>query len=346
MKGYTEWTRRVWLVALAASLPGVAGSGLAGAAPAAKAPASAAPANAAVAAEVNNEKIMVSDVERMLGAIKEQTPTLAGTSAADKAALESWRQRVLESLIFNRLLYQEAVHRNIRPAPGAVDKLMVEYKTAHGFKDDGELTQALAKEGLTVAHVRQNLTEELMFEELGAQMAADVTIAPTDISTYYQAHPIKIPDHVQVSHILIEVKPDASAGDKKKAQERAHSVLQQAVGGADFAQLAQQNSDDPTSKNQGGLLDPTLDLGALGKAFKDAVAANPSGKVVGQVITTQFGYHILKTEKIAGRTVPFAEVNDETKGYLKNYLLKKKVQDRLDQRVAELRAQAKIKKYI
>ncbi|MBV9470210.1 MAG: peptidylprolyl isomerase, partial [Abitibacteriaceae bacterium] len=306
-----------------------------------------APATGAVAAEVNNDKIMVADVERLLNALKKQEPTLAGDSPADKAALQTWRGRILENLIADRLLYQEAQQRNIKPAPQDVDKLVQQVKG--GFKNDQDFTQALAKEGLTPAYVRQSLTEELMRRELANQLTADITISEADIAKFYRDNPkeFTVPEYTKVSHILIAVQPNTSAADKKKAHDRAAGLLKQALGGADFAKLARENSEDPGSKDKGGELGP-LEKDQFVKPFEDAAFATTPGKVYDKLAETQFGYHIIKTDKVAERIVPLSDLRDNKEAYanLKTALFKMKVQDVLDKHIEGLRAQAKIKKNI
>ena len=92
--------------------------------------------------------------------------------------------------------------------------------------------------------------------------------------------------------------------------KRAESLLKQAQGGADFATLARENSDDIGSKAQGG------DLGwstreAYEAPFADALFAMQKGEIRGPV-KTQFGYHIIRLEDVRpSRQRPFEEVRAE-----------------------------------
>lgn len=78
----------------------------------------------------------------------------------------------------------------------------------------------------------------------------------------------------------------------KDAEKKAQNVLNQAVKGADFAVLAQQFSDDG-SKDKGGDLG-WFSLGMMVKPFEDAVVALNDGQITQKLVTTQFGYHIIK----------------------------------------------------
>lgn len=85
------------------------------------------------------------------------------------------------------------------------------------------------------------------------------------------------------SHILVD------------SEEKAQALKSEIEGGADFAQLAKENSSCPSSQ-QGG------ELGSFGRGqmvpeFDQVVFSAPVGVVQGPV-KTQFGYHlVLVTER-------------------------------------------------
>ena len=78
---------------------------------------------------------------------------------------------------------------------------------------------------------------------------------------------------------------------KEEAKQQIDQIAAQLQGGADFAELAQANSDCP-SKARGG------DLGAFGRGQMVGEFENTAfGLDVGQtsgVIETPFGYHIIR----------------------------------------------------
>lgn len=136
-------------------------------------------------------------------------------------------------------------------------------------------------------------------------------VSDADIQNYYNQHQAQyqVKEQVRVRHILIA----APAGDAAKgsaAKAKAEDLLKQIKGGANFADLATKNSDDPGSKTQGGELG-FLDRGKTVPEFDKAAFALGAGQT-SDVIKTQFGYHILQVEeKKTAHTRPLAEVKSE-----------------------------------
>ncbi len=94
------------------------------------------------------------------------------------------------------------------------------------------------------------------------------------------------PESRDVRHILIAEKGANGQVDFEKSKARADEIYAELAGGADFAELAKENSEDPGSKDSGGKLtisrgqtvpefDTTsfeLDQGELSKPVKTSMA--------------------------------------------------------------------------
>ncbi len=181
--------------------------------------------------------------------------------------------------------------------------------------DTAEVTDAQIKQWYD-AHLkdfRQPETVALEYVEInGANLPA---AAPADEATLRKRYDdekarFATPEQRLASHILIAA--DGSDPAKlKAAEEKATRIAAEAKApGADFAALANANSEDPGSKGTGGDLG-WVERGAMVKPFEDALFAMKVGDVTGPV-KTDFGYHVLKLRELkGGEGRAFEEVRDQ-----------------------------------
>jgi peptidyl-prolyl cis-trans isomerase D len=115
-----------------------------------------------------------------------------------------------------------------------------------------------------------------------------------EIQQYFAAHQSEysIPDQARARHILIKAGADAKADAAAKA--KAEGLLKQIQGGANFADLAKANSDDPGSKEKGGELGFAR-RGMMVPEFDSAIFTQKVGDT--RIVKTQFGYHIIQVEE-------------------------------------------------
>ena len=159
-------------------------------------------------------------------------------------------------------------------------------------------------------YARRKSTLTLSYLELDRNFFADLFVDPSqklvddwaarnadEINKTYEAKKSQLGDECRVSrHILAKVREDASEEDKAKAKKRIDKALELVNKGEDFAEVARRFSED-NSATKGG------DLGCIAKKqtvepFEKGLWALEEGKVSG-VVTSDFGHHVIKLEKIA-----------------------------------------------
>jgi peptidyl-prolyl cis-trans isomerase D len=111
---------------------------------------------------------------------------------------------------------------------------------------------------------------------------------------------------VKASHILIRTN-----NNKDSARAEAQKILNRVKSGGDFAALAMEYSEDPTSGRRGG------DLGFFGKGqmvkpFEEAAFAMEAGEISG-LVESQFGYHIIKVDDKKSEELKYSEITIEPK---------------------------------
>jgi peptidyl-prolyl cis-trans isomerase C len=174
-------------------------------------------------------------------------------------------------------------------------------------------------------------------------MEAELSTIPgpsdAEAKDFYTKNPneFKQEETVRASHVLIKVDPGADAAAKAKAKATIDSVLKKAKAGQDFARLAREYSQDEGSAAQGGDLD-YFPKGRMVPEFSNAAFAMQPGQI-SDVVTSQFGYHVIKvTERKPGRVVPFEEAVPQ----IKQFLERQKKQDKQNAFVDGLKKKSKI----
>mgnify|MGYP001601695433 FL=1 len=178
------------------------------------------------------------------------------------------------------------------------------------------MAMEIQKSGLAadpIMKARVKLAEERVLSDarvlqFEAANAPDAKALDDYARSEYRANPkaFEVPAEAHVRHILIE-------GDTPESKAKAEKLLAQLKGGADFAKLAEANSDDKGSAAQGGDLGfaPTNRyVPEFTKAIDDLKA---NGQLSG-VVKTQFGWHILRLEdRRPARTLPYEDVAERLK---------------------------------
>lgn len=158
--------------------------------------------------------------------------------------------------------------------------------------EDGAKTKYQASPQRKVSYLNYS------FDSVGSKIDIDETA----IESYYQSHKEQFssPEMRHARHILFTVKDEDSQDVRDAKMKQAEDILIRAQNGEDFASLATQFSEGP-SKTNGG------DLGFFGRgmmipAFEEATFTLEKGGI-SDIVTTDFGYHIIKLEEITPATV-------------------------------------------
>lgn len=102
---------------------------------------------------------------------------------------------------------------------------------------------------------------------------------------------IKVP----VRHVLVKF-PSEKQEDKDAAKAKAQGIFDRIKKGEDFAKLAKEFSDDPGSKDKGGMY-PGEMVEQFVEPFKKAVESVKPGELVPNLVETSFGWHVIKRDE-------------------------------------------------
>jgi peptidyl-prolyl cis-trans isomerase D len=151
---------------------------------------------------------------------------------------------------------------------------------------------------------------DLQYVELTRARAEEgVTVTEEGLKEYYNQvkERFESPERRKARHILIT---EGDGLNDAAAKKKAAALAAEALAGADFSQLAKENSKDPGSAQQGGDLG-WAQRGTMVGPFEEALFAMKQDEIRGP-IKTQFGYHIIRLDGIeAGGLRSYEEVRPE-----------------------------------
>jgi peptidyl-prolyl cis-trans isomerase C len=289
-----------------------------------------------VVASVNGHPIHKAELLSRMDAVRDRV----GLPGGD-LPVQIYRT-VLDDMINLELLYQSSESSEFAATPEEVDKEFSNLKSQ--FPSEQAFQDQLASESMSPDQLKDILKKDLSVQKLVEnKLAARVVISDEDMRRFYDENQdqMRQPEQRKLRHILIRVEQDATPEAKAAARAKIESLREQVVtGGADFAELAKANSEDPGSRDQGGEM--TIGRGQTVDSFEKA-AFQLDPLEVSPVVETKFGFHIIQlTEAIPAKVIPFDEVSPRIQDYLRQQGVRQEVESELE----GLRTKASIALYI
>jgi len=236
-------------------------------------------------------------------------------------------EKILESLPPDSRQYYATRGRNLLPQYLVRMKVLAEEARKQKLDELPEVRQAIeiAIEGILADVERERVEQSVA--------------APADlVAQLYQTRKKDL-EEVHLRRLLIRTESSilstGSAASKpplssEAARKKLEEIRQQILGGADFAEVARANSDDPESVSKGG------DLGFVGyRAVIPPVAQAALKLSAGQVsdiIATPFGMELYQV--VEKRTKPLDEVRPQLEAIIR--------QGNVEERMQELQSHYKI----
>jgi len=284
-----------------------------------------------IVARVNGHEVTRAELVAQVREVQAQALRAGGV---DPAIDVDFYREALEILINETLIYEDAQSRGVGAGEEDVDRAVASVRSR--YSDDAAFDQALADNGSDRQKLRTQLRRALTIEMLiRNEIAPKVGITDEAKRAYYEKNreQMRAPERCRVRHLVIR----ADAQDKSAARARARELLAQIRGGADFAALAREHSEDPSSRQQGGEL-PWILLTDTEQPFQKAISELAAGQL-SDVVETEMGYHLIE---LLERRPAGIRSFEEAAADITHILRRVGVREAIQRRVTALRATAKI----
>ncbi|HEX2091581.1 MAG TPA: peptidylprolyl isomerase [Longimicrobiaceae bacterium] len=174
------------------------------------------------------------------------------------------------------------------------------------FPSEADFRAALAQSGFTPEEFRAFRIEQnrarATVQRFIARRTGEAVKPPVteeEIRSFFESQRSQMgtrPATISFEQVIVEPVPSDSA--RAAARRRAEEALEEVRKGTDFAVLAGRYSDEPGARERGGDLG-WFKQGQMVRPFEEVAFALRPGDVSG-IVETQFGYHIIKLEKVRG----------------------------------------------
>lgn len=207
-----------------------------------------------------------------------------------------------------KLLMAEAKKAKSSVTQEEIDKILsLQYQRAGG---EEKFLQILEENGIDIAFVKESIRKDLLIDNyLGGYFASKIPVSEEEVQKVYGEDKT-----ASVRHILLMTQKKTDA-EKEAIRKKMEGILSQARSGEDFAELVKTYSEDPGSKDNGGLYE-NFGRGRMVKPFEDAAFSIPIGEI-SDIVETSFGYHIIKVIDRKKETRPLDAVRAEIENHIR-----------------------------
>ncbi|MCP4348244.1 MAG: peptidylprolyl isomerase [Desulfobacterales bacterium] len=269
-----------------------------------------------------------------------------------EAQIGEIKKKILERLVNDELLYQESQTKGIKVDGEKVSLRLATVKQK--FPNPTEFEKALKEMNVSETEVKSRIERGIAIQELIDSHVTDkIAVSEEEIKEFYDSHKqfFKESEQVKASHILIMTsdrkkpvkKDDEKKNEEKKkaeAKKKIEMIQKKVKKGDDFAALAKEFSECPSSNNGGDL--GFFKRGQMVKPFEE-VAFSLKLNEISDIVETRFGYHLIKaTEKKAEKATVYEDAKENILKHLKN----EKTQAKVKEYIETIRKSAKIETFL
>lgn len=211
---------------------------------------------------------------------------------------ENTRCQVLETMLFQKLLLNQAQKDSLYPAESQVDQEL-DRRMTYYIRQLGSEERFVAFYGKSTddfkTELRDKVRDLLMAQQMQSKVAGDISVTPNEVRTYFNNLP---EDSIPLLNAEVEVaqivkKPTITPEAKKEAKTKIENIRQRILKGeSTFPAMAALYSEDPGSASKGGLYEG-IQRGQFVPEW-DAWAFKLKPNEISEVFESVYGYFIIQ----------------------------------------------------
>jgi len=287
-----------------------------------------------VLAIVNNDAITLSEIQEAIAVYKYENRDRSTTESSDQLV-----QQFLTRMIDSRLQVQEAEREKIVVEEVEIDEELADRIKKMNMKNREEFETALKAQGIPMAAIRKRIADELRRGRIvSRKVRLRVSVTEEEVSQYLEANRPKLETGLayHARHILVLPETGAEDAAWENARITAELIRGQLLQGADFAEVAKQNSRDASARDGGDL--GTLKRGELAQDIETQILSLAPGQI-SSPYRSALGYHIFRLES---KETLDGDGLARVRAQIREILFREKFDTRLDAWLKEIKQRAVI----
>jgi peptidyl-prolyl cis-trans isomerase SurA len=269
-----------------------------------------------IAAIVNGQPILLSDVEERVGPELARVMQQPAGEQRDQDR-NKLLKRGLEELVDEKLIESEASSLGLSISEEELQRALDQLaRQQNPPMEVADFRQALEQQGIPWEAARDAVRRQTLMAEVLRFKVKARKVTDEEVQAAY-ATELQNPQYeVRARHIFIATPQNATPAQVAAAQARAEQALHRVKSGETFALVAREMSEGPTAKQGGDL--GYFRRGLMLPAIEQAAFSLKPGEV-SPVVKTSSGFHIVMVEdRRAIPPKPLAEVKEEIRNRLAN----------------------------
>jgi len=265
-----------------------------------------------IAAVVNGQPILLSEVEERIGPELARVMQQPAGTQRDKERADMLH-RGLTEMIDEKLIESEASTLGLSVSEEELQRALDQLARQQGM-EVADFRQALEQQGIPWEAARDSVRRQTLMAEVLRFKVKARKVSDEEVQAAYATEVANQQYEVRARHIFIPVPANASASQVAAALARAEQAHRRVKGGETFALVAREMSEGPTAKQGGDL--GYFRRGLMLPAIEQAAFSLKPGEV-SEIIRTSSGFHVVTVEdRRAIPPKPLADVKEEIRSRL------------------------------
>ena len=272
-----------------------------------------------IAAVVNDQVILVSELDQRMLPLRAEAAQIADQAERERR-LAKLAVQLLDEMIADELVLQAGIAAKLTVDESEVNAAIDYIKQQNKMTDD-QLAAAMKAQGVTRQTVKNDVLRQRAVNEL---VGRKVTVTDDDLRARYAelARRSAQVAAVNVSQILFALPEHPTEQQLQSAKTRAQAAIERVKHAEAFDKVASELTEDTTTKSTGGMLG-WLEPGTLDPAWESVVFGMEKGDVRGPISGAKGMYVLYANELKRTELAPFDKMKEQLAAELRRTQLAK-----------------------